>query len=79
MGTVNVRLPEEKRDMLKIIAGVEKRDMTAILTELVDDYVERHKETLEILSSPKCIEIIKQGKGEIEKGVQGKSLDELED
>lgn len=78
MGSVNVRVPEDKRDKLKIIATLEKRDMKDILTELIDDYIERHRETLEILSNPKWVEMIKQGKSEIEKGVKGKSLDELE-
>lgn len=79
MGTVNVRIPEELRDTLKIIASVEKRDMKDILSELVNGYIERHKETLEILSNPKWVEMIKQGKKEVEEGIKGKSLDELED
>jgi len=79
MGTVNVRIPEELRDTLKSIASVEKRDMKDILSEIVDDYIERHKETLEILSNPKWVEIIRQGKREVEAGVKGKTLDELED
>jgi predicted CopG family antitoxin len=79
MGTVNVRIPEEKRDTLKIIASIEKRDMKDILSELVDEYIERHKETLEILSNPKWVEMIKKGKKEVTEGVKGKSLDELED
>jgi len=79
MGTVNVRIPEELRDTLKIIATVEKRDMKDILSELVDDYIERHKETLEILSNPKWVEMIGQGKREVEAGIKGKSLNELED
>lgn len=79
MGTVNVRIPEELRDILKIVASIEKRDMKDILSELVDDYIESHKETLEILSNPKWVEMIKQGKSEVEKGLKGKSLHELED
>ncbi len=79
MGTVNVRIPEELRDTLKIIATVEKRGMKDILSELVDDYIERHKETLEILSNPKWVEMIGQGKREVEAGIKGKSLNELED
>lgn len=79
MGTVNVRIPEELRDILKIVASIEKRDMKDILSDLVDEYIERHKETLEILSNPKWVEMIRQGKREVEKGVKGKSLHELED
>jgi len=79
MRTVNVRIPEELRDTLKIIATVEKRDMKDILTDLVVEYVERHKETLEILSNPNWVEMIRKGKKEVEEGIKGKSLDELED
>lgn len=79
MKTVNVRIPEEKRDTLKIIASLEKRDMKDIITELVDQYIERHKETLEILSNPEWVDMIKKGKKEIDEGIKGKSLEELED
>ena len=79
MKTVNVRIPEEKRDTLKIIATIEKRDMKDIISELVDEYIEKHKETLEILSNPEWVEIIKKGKREIEVGIKGKSLEELDD
>jgi hypothetical protein len=79
MKTVNVRIPEEKRDTLKIIASIEKRDMKDIISELVDQYIERHKETLEILSNPDWVELIRKGKKEIDEGIKGKSLEELED
>lgn len=79
MGTVNVRIPEEKRDTLKIIASIEKRDMKDILAELIDEYIDRHKETLEILSNPEWVEMIKKGKKEVKEGIKGKPLDALED
>jgi len=68
MSTTTVRIPEEKRDTLKIIASVEKRDIKEILSELIDDYIERHKETLEILSRPDWLEAINQGLKASEKG-----------
>lgn len=68
MSTTTVRIPEEKRDTLKIIASVEKRDIKEILSELIDDYIERHKETLEILSRPGWVEAINQGLKASEKG-----------
>jgi predicted CopG family antitoxin len=58
---------------------VEKRDIKDILTELIDEYIERHRETLEILSKPDWVEAIKRGKEEVKKGVTGKGLHELED
>jgi predicted CopG family antitoxin len=79
MGTATVRIPEEKRDLLRIIAGVERIEKKEILSELIDEYVERHRETLELLSRPEWVEVIRRGKTEVEDGVKGKGLDELED
>jgi hypothetical protein len=79
MATATVRIPEKKRDVLKVIASIEKREMKEILDELIDEYIERHKETLDILSKPEWVDIIEKGKAEIRQGVQGKFLDELED
>jgi len=79
MGTSTVRIPEDKRDKLKILASIEKREMKEILSELIDEYLERHKETLELLSRPEWVEIIEAGKAEVAQGIRGKSLGELED
>jgi hypothetical protein len=79
MSTATVRIPEDKRDILKIIASIEKKELKEILSELIDEYVERHKETLELLSKPEWVETIKKGKGEVARGVKGKGIDELED
>ncbi|MGB5161163.1 MAG: hypothetical protein WBP10_02695 [Thermoanaerobaculia bacterium] len=53
--------------------------MKEILTELIDEYIERHQETLDLLSRPDWVEIIARGKEEVETGVEGKGLDELSD
>jgi len=79
MATATVRIPEKKRDILKIIASIEKREMKEILGELIDEYIARHKETLDILSRPEWVDMIEKGKAEITQKVKGKSLDELED
>jgi predicted transcriptional regulator len=68
MSTTTVRIPEDKRDTLKIIASVEKRDIKEILSELIDDYIERHKETLEILSRPDWVTAINEGLKASERG-----------
>jgi predicted transcriptional regulator len=68
MSTTTVRIPEEKRDTLKIIACVEKRGIKEILTELIDEYIERHRETLEILSHPEWVEEINEGLKASERG-----------
>ncbi|MGB7297128.1 MAG: hypothetical protein WBC70_16225 [Candidatus Aminicenantales bacterium] len=68
MATTTVRIPEDMRDTLKIIASVEKRNIKEILSELIEEYLERHKETLEILSRPEWMEAIHQGLRASEKG-----------
>jgi len=68
MSTTTVRIPESTRDTLKIIASVEKKNIKEILTELVDEYIERHKETLEILSRPDWVKAINKGLKASEKG-----------
>jgi actin-like ATPase involved in cell morphogenesis len=79
MATATVRIPAEKRDILRIIAGIERTEMKEILSDLIDEYIERHKETLELLSRPEWVETITRGKREIEGGAKGKGLDELAD
>jgi molybdopterin converting factor small subunit len=79
METATVRIPADKRDILKIIADIEKKEMKEILSELIDEYIERHTETLELLSRPEWVELISAGKAEVHSSVPGKSLDELGD
>jgi predicted transcriptional regulator len=68
MPTTTVRIPEDMRDALKIIASIEKRKIKDILSELIEGYMERHKETLEILSHPEWLEEIHKGLKALEKG-----------
>jgi hypothetical protein len=77
--TATVRIPEDKRDILKIIATIEKREMKDILSDLVDDYIEQHRETLDLLSNPDWVKKIDQGKRQVLQKIKGKSLNELED
>lgn len=79
MATATARIPAEKRDILKIIAASERTEMKTILSELIDEYIERHNETLDLLSRPEWVEAIERGKKEVESGVPGKSLNELAD
>jgi hypothetical protein len=79
MRTATVRIPEEKRDVLKVIAGLERTEIKELLSELIDEYIERHKETLDLLSKPEWVEIIMSGKKEVSRKVKGKSLEELAD
>ena len=79
MATATVRIPAEKRDILRIIAGIEKTEMKEILSDLIDEYIQRHQETLDLLSRPEWVDIIARGKDEVGRGVEGKGLDELAD
>ncbi len=73
-----IRLDEEKAKLLRALAGYEGRKINDILNELIDEYIERHKETLELLSIPNFLQECKNGLEEIKKG-GGKRLDELDD
>jgi len=79
MTTATVRIPEEKRDILKVIASIEKSEIKDILSELIDEYIERHRETLELLSKPDWVNAIRKGKEEVKRGVKGKTLGKLAD
>jgi predicted DNA-binding protein len=79
MRTTTIRIPEEKRNALKVIASIERKDMKNIISELIDEYLERHKETLELLSRPEWVDLIKKGKEEVKKAIPGKKLNELDD
>ena len=79
MATATVRIPAEKRDTLRIIAGIEKTEMKEILSDLIDEYIERHKETLDLLSRPEWVDIITRGKEDVTSSAKGKTLDELAD
>jgi len=79
METTTVRIPTEKRDILRIIAGIERTEMKEILSDLIDEYIERHKETLDLLSRPEWVEIITRGRQEVDSSIKGKTLEELAD
>ena len=79
MATATVRIPAEKRDILRIIAGIEKTEMKEILSGLIDEHIERHKETIDLLSRREWVDIIARGREEVSRGVKGKTLDELAD
>ena len=68
MATTTIRIPEDKRDLLKIFTSIEKRDMQTILSDLIAEYLERHKETMEILSTPQWVETIQEGLKASERG-----------
>ena len=48
------------------------------MPDLIDEYIDRHRETLDLLSKPEWVELINNGRNEVVQGVRGKSLDELD-
>lgn len=67
METATIRIPEDKKNLLKAIASLESRKMNDILVDLIDDYVERHKETLELLAIPGLYDQVRASSQEFQK------------
>ncbi len=76
--TTTVRLSEEKARLLRAIAGYEGKRINDIINELIDEYINRHRETLELISIPNFLEECREGLEEIKRG-RGKELSELDD
>ncbi|MBI5561185.1 MAG: hypothetical protein HY883_07945 [Deltaproteobacteria bacterium] len=71
--TTTLRLTEEHLRLLKAIAGYEGMTLAGIFSELADEYIERHRETLELLNIPGFVEECREGVEEIKRG-GGKKL-----
>lgn len=56
METATIRIPEDKKNLLKAIASLENRKMNDLLVDLINEYAERRKETLELLAIPGLFE-----------------------
>jgi len=52
MNTATIRIPEEKRNLLKTVASLENRKINDLIVDLIDDYIDRRKETLELMAIP---------------------------
>lgn len=76
--STTLRLPEEKLKLIRAIAGYENRHLSDIFSELSDEYIERHRETLEFLNIPGFVKECYDGFEEIKSG-GGKTLVELDD
>lgn len=68
MSATTLRLPEKKLMLLRALAGFENRPLSTIVEELVDDYIERNKETLEVLTNKKYMDSILRGLKDAEEG-----------
>ncbi|MGZ4887007.1 MAG: hypothetical protein ACXVI6_01135 [Candidatus Aminicenantales bacterium] len=52
METATIRIPEEKKNLLKAVASLENRKMNDLIVDLIDEYMERRKETLHLMAIP---------------------------
>jgi predicted RNA polymerase sigma factor len=68
METATIRIPEEKKNLLKAVASLENRKMNDILVDLIDEYVERRKETLELLAIPGLLRKVRRAEREFREG-----------
>lgn len=68
METATIRIPEAKKNLLKAAASLENRKMNDIVIELIDEYVESRKETLELLAIPGLYEKVQAASREIREG-----------
>ena len=75
METATIRIPEEKKNLLKAVASLENRKMNDIVIDLIDEYVERRKETLELLAIPGLYKKVMAASREFREG-KGVSLED---
>ena len=68
METATIRIPEAKKNLLKAIASLENRKMNDILVDLIDEYVDRRKETLELQAIPGLYKLVKASSREFHEG-----------
>ncbi len=68
MATATIRIPEDKKNLLKAISSLENKKLNDVIVELIDEYVDRHRETLDLLSVPGLYEKIIKSSEEFKKG-----------
>ena len=52
METATIRIPEEKKNLLKAVASLENKKMNDVIIGLIDEYIESRKATLELMAIP---------------------------
>jgi mRNA-degrading endonuclease RelE of RelBE toxin-antitoxin system len=68
MDTAAIRIPEDKKNILKAISTIENKKLNEVVVELIDEYIERHYETLELLSIPGLYETLTRASKEFKEG-----------
>ncbi len=75
MNTSTIRIPQEKKSILKAISSLENKKLNEIIVEMIDEYIERHRESLDLLSLPGLYEeLINSSEGF--KRTQGTTIEE---
>jgi len=59
MNTATIRIPEEKKNLLKTVASLENRKINDLIVDLIDEYIDRRKETFELMAIPGLCESIR--------------------
>lgn len=59
METATVRIPEAKKNLLKTVASLENKRMNDIIVDLIDEYVARRRERLELAAVPGLLDEIR--------------------
>jgi len=68
METATIRIPEKKKNLLKAAASLENRKMNDVVIELIDEYIERRKETMELLAIPGLLRTVRAASREFHAG-----------
>ncbi len=68
METATIRIPEEKKILLKAVASLENRKMNDIVVALIDEYIERRKESAELMAVPGLYKRIRASAREFRQG-----------
>lgn len=50
MSVMSIRIDDNKRRVLKVIASLEGKTMGGIISELIDDYIRRNKKKISLIS-----------------------------
>ncbi len=58
MSVMSVRIDENKRRILKVIASLEGKTMGGVISELIDDYIRKNKKKISLISEKTDLEEI---------------------
>ncbi len=75
METSTIRIPEDKKNLLKAVASLENRKMNDIVIGLIEEYIESRRETLELLAIPGFYRKLRAAQRDIREG-KGVSLED---